>query len=117
MEEIPLGTVVALLGFGLGLVFGATAQRTNFCTMGAISDAVLMGDWNRFRAWLLAIAVAIVGTQGLQLGGLIDLSKSIYQTANLGWAGASGLLVILCFIFSRCHLFCCLPAPNAGPIK
>jgi uncharacterized membrane protein YedE/YeeE len=47
-----------------------------------------MGDWNRFRAWLLAIAVAMVGTQALSLSGLVDLSMSIYQMANLGWAGA-----------------------------
>ena len=58
MEEVPIGTLVAILRFGLGMVFGATAHRTNFCTMGAISDMVFMGDWNRFRAWMLAIAVA-----------------------------------------------------------
>ncbi|MDH3235745.1 MAG: YeeE/YedE family protein [Alphaproteobacteria bacterium] len=88
MDEISVNTLVAICAFGLGIVLGAVAQRTNFCTMGAISDVVLMGDWNRFRAWLLAIAVAVVGTQALQLSGLIDLSKSIYLTTNLGWAGA-----------------------------
>jgi len=38
MEDFPVGLLVAILGFGLGIVFGAAAQRTNFCTMGAISD-------------------------------------------------------------------------------
>lgn len=88
MEEIPLGIVVALLGFGLGLVFGATAQRTNFCTMGAISDMVFIGDKNRFRAWMLTIAVAILGSQTLHQLGAIDLNGSIYLSPNLGWAGA-----------------------------
>ena len=88
MEEIPLGTLVALLGFGLGLVFGATALRTNFCTMGAVSDMVFMGDLNRFRAWMLAIAVAILGSQALHLSGAVDLSESIYLAPSLGWAGA-----------------------------
>lgn len=94
MEGLPIKYVVATLGFVLGAAFGATAQRTNFCTMGAISDIVFMQDWNRFRAWMLAIAVAILGSQGLHLLGYIDLNKSIYLTTNFGWAGAivGGLL-------------------------
>ena len=44
-----------------GMVMGAVANKTNFCTMGAVSDWVNMGDTGRLRAWLLAIAVAILG--------------------------------------------------------
>jgi uncharacterized membrane protein YedE/YeeE len=88
MEDISVNTLVAMWAFGLGLVLGTVVQRTSFCTMGAISDIVLMGDWNRFRAWLLAIAVAMVGTQALSLSGLVDLSSSIYRMVNLGWASA-----------------------------
>ncbi|MSP97272.1 MAG: YeeE/YedE family protein [Betaproteobacteria bacterium] len=50
--------------------------------MGAVSDWVNMGDTGRMRMWLLAIAVAILGTNGLHLAGAIDLSKSIYQSPN-----------------------------------
>jgi hypothetical protein len=88
MEAVTAKTLVPILGFCLGLIFGATAQRTNFCTMGAISDIAVMGDWNRFRAWLLAIAVATLGSQGLHVAGLIDLNQSVYLTANFGWFGA-----------------------------
>ncbi|MSO85611.1 MAG: YeeE/YedE family protein [Rhodospirillales bacterium] len=88
MEELPVKYVVATLGLALGVVFGATAQKTNFCTMGSISDIVFMGNWNRMRAWLLAIAVAILGGQALHLAGLIDLNKSVYLTPSLGWFGA-----------------------------
>ncbi len=88
MEDLPITTVVASLGFGLGLVFGITVQRTNFCTMGAISDIVLMGAWNRFRAWMLAIAVAVLGSQALQVSATVDLGETIYLTTNLGWFGA-----------------------------
>ena len=88
MEEIPTGLIVVIMGFGLGIVFGATAQRTNFCTMGAISDIVTMGNFNRFRAWMLATAVAIVGSQALHLTETVDLTRSIYLSANLGWFGA-----------------------------
>jgi uncharacterized membrane protein YedE/YeeE len=94
MEDLPTIWIVAGLGFVLGMAFGATAQRTNFCTMGAISDMVFMGDLNRFRAWMLAIAVAILGSQAMHMGEMVDLDGSIYLTTNLGWAGAvlGGLL-------------------------
>lgn len=88
MPELPVNTLVSLLGFIAGIAFGATAQRTNFCTMGAISDAVYMQDYRRFRAWMLAIAVAVAGSQALHLAGAVDLNKSIYLTPNLGWLGA-----------------------------
>jgi uncharacterized membrane protein YedE/YeeE len=88
MDGLNVTTVVGLGGFAVGLVFGAVVQRTNFCTMGGISDLVLMGDGRRFRAWLLAIAVAIIGTQALYFAGIIDINKSIYLSPNLGWLGA-----------------------------
>src|SRR5213075_3430415 len=37
------------------------------------------------RMWLLAIAVAILGTHALQVAGLIDLAKSIYVRPNFTW--------------------------------
>jgi uncharacterized membrane protein YedE/YeeE len=88
MAELSVTTIVGLCGFIVGLVFGAVVQKTNFCTMGGLSDMVLMGDGRRFRAWLLAIAVAIIGTQALHFAGLINVDKSIYLSANLGWLGA-----------------------------
>ena len=80
-----LGAVVAWGGLILGFVFGAVANRTNFCTMGAISDVVNMGSWGRMRMWLLAIAVAILGTHALSLAGMIDLTKALYVRPNFTW--------------------------------
>ena len=71
--------------FALAFVFGAVGNKTNFCTMGAISDWVNMGDKNRLRMWLLAIAVALVGSSLLQLAGVVNLSKSIYPGPNFTW--------------------------------
>ncbi|MBM3354674.1 MAG: YeeE/YedE family protein [Betaproteobacteria bacterium] len=71
--------------FALAFVFGAVGNRTNFCTMGAVSDWVNMGDLGRMRMWLLAIAVALLGSSGLHLAGIVDLSKSIYQAPNFTW--------------------------------
>jgi len=88
MEDLPVTTIVGLMAFVAGAVFGAVAQVSNFCTMGALSDVVYIGDWRRMRAWLLAIAVAIIGTQAMVSAGFIDIGKSIYLTPNLGWLGA-----------------------------
>lgn len=78
---------VALWGFLVAVVFGAVANKTNFCTMGAVSDWVNMGDKGRLRAWFLAIGVAILGSQLMYLTGKVDLGKSIYLTSNFGWLG------------------------------
>ena len=78
---------VASLAFIIGIVFGAVANKTNFCTMGAVSDWVNMGAKDRLRAWLLAIGIAIVLSQGMQAYGLFDLGQSIYLTTNFGWLG------------------------------
>src|ERR1700676_2564553 len=76
---------VAWLAFALALVFGAVANRVNFCTMGAITDVVHIGDWRRMRMWVLAIAVAIAGAAALEEAGLIDLSRSIYTSKSVPW--------------------------------
>lgn len=88
MEEMEVGAVVAIAGFVLGGIFGATALRTNFCTMGAISDMVFMGNWNRMRAWLMAIAVAMLVSQAMHTLEIVDLGESIYLSTTFAWAGA-----------------------------
>ena len=94
MDELLVAHVVALWGFGIAMVFGMVANKTQFCTMGALSDWVNFGSLTRFRAWLLAMAVAIALSQAMQLMGWIDLSTTIYRNPSFGWLGNSvgGLL-------------------------
>ncbi len=86
MEEslVSASTIVGL-AFALGTVFGIVGNKVHFCTLGAVSDIVNMGDWNRMRMWMLAIAVAILGTAALQLAGAFDVTKSIYTGSRLIW--------------------------------
>ncbi|HRQ58764.1 MAG TPA: YeeE/YedE family protein [Azoarcus taiwanensis] len=84
-EPIIAASTIAWAAFVLGLVFGFVGNKTNFCTLGAVSDVVNMGDWTRMRMWLLAIAVAIIGTGALQLAGVFDASQSIYTGSRLTW--------------------------------
>jgi len=80
-----LAPYVAWGAFVLAFIFGAVGNKTDFCTMGAVSDWVNMGSLNRMRMWLLAIGVATVGSNALQLAGVVDLSKSVYPGPNFTW--------------------------------
>jgi len=80
-----LAPYVAWGAFALAFVFGAVGNKTDFCTMGAVSDWVNMGSLNRMRMWLLAIGVAILGANALQLAGVVDLAKSIYPGPSFTW--------------------------------
>ena len=84
-ETIVSAATIAWLAFAVSAVFGFVANRTGFCTMGAVSDVVNMGDWNRMRMWAIAIAVAILGTTALQMAGLFDAAQSIYTGSKLIW--------------------------------
>src|SRR6478609_554761 len=80
--------VVTSLAFVLAFVFGAVANKVNFCTMGAVTDVVNFGDWRRMRMWVLAIAVAITGAGVLAGLGLVDFSKTIYTNPSVAWVSA-----------------------------
>ncbi|MDG0832086.1 YeeE/YedE family protein [Roseateles saccharophilus] len=75
--------------FGLAVLFGALCQRTRFCTMGAISDVYTMGDWRRARMWVVAVAVAMLGFNGLVALGQLDPAASIYAGPRLLWLSAA----------------------------
>jgi uncharacterized membrane protein YedE/YeeE len=80
--------VLALGGLAIGMLFGAAVFATNFCAMGSLSDIHNFGDWRRFRAWILAGTIALIGAQLLQAGGVVVLDKSMYlASANVNWAG------------------------------
>ncbi|MGH1360643.1 MAG: YeeE/YedE family protein [Burkholderiaceae bacterium] len=83
VEVAALQDTVVWSAFGLAFVLGAVMNRTNFCTMGAVSDILNIGDWTRMRMWMAAIGVAIISTQGLAAAGLIDLSQSLYTGPNM----------------------------------
>jgi uncharacterized membrane protein YedE/YeeE len=71
--------------FILSVILGAVVNKTNFCTMGAVSDMVNMSDYGRFRAWLLAIAVATLGIGILEYLELVDVSSTFppYRDTSL----------------------------------
>lgn len=85
MLEYPVGARVAIAGAIIGTLLGFIMQRSNFCTMGSLSDINAFGDWSRFRSWVLAMAVAILSTQFLVYFDYVDMSRSIYTTSTFNW--------------------------------
>ena len=73
----------AILGFILGFI----VNKTNFCTMGAVSDWVNIGDLNRFKAWMLATAIAVLGVSILEFIDIINLdaSRPPYRDSVFFW--------------------------------
>ena len=69
----------------LGLAFGAIAQRTHFCTMGAVADVVNIGDWSRMRMWALAIGVAMLGFNAMVGLGWVKAANTLYAAPALLW--------------------------------
>src|SRR5438874_10878477 len=83
-----LATLVLWGAFVLSAAFGVIAQRTHFCTMGALADIVNIGDWTRMRMWVMAIGVAMIGFNLMVALGWLDASKSLYGGPRFLWLSA-----------------------------
>jgi uncharacterized membrane protein YedE/YeeE len=74
--------------FAITFVFGAIARKTNFCTMGALSDVFNMDSWVRMRMWAMAIGVAMIGFYGMAWLGWIQPFQTIYSSSHVLWLAA-----------------------------
>jgi len=76
---VPSGTtIVVYAGLVIGLVYGAVGLLSGFCLMSSLRGWWAQGDSRLVRSYALALGVAIVATQLLAGGGMVDLTKSIY---------------------------------------
>lgn len=87
-QVVALNTQVLWASFFLSTFFGAVANRTHFCTMGAVSDIFNMSDWTRLRQWGLAMGVAMVGFGSMAYLGVIDPTKVLYSSSRVIWLSA-----------------------------
>lgn len=71
-KRMPFGSFIsALSAIALGGALGFVLQRGRFCLNSAFRDIIFVKDVTMFRAYLLCVAVAIVGTNILDSTGLI----------------------------------------------
>ncbi len=87
-ELFALGHRVLWAAFLIGIAFGALVQRTGFCTMGAVADAVALGDTTRLRQWALAAATAILGFGCFAAVGWVSAPQTLYASTRWLWASA-----------------------------
>src|SRR5688572_4375021 len=79
---------VLLAIFTIAVGMGAVGQKTRFCTMGAVSDWVNMGDTGRMRSWVFAMAIALAAVTVFEVGGVLNLTRETfppYRTASFSW--------------------------------
>lgn len=84
---LDVTTNILLLAFLGGAVIGTVAHKTNFCTMGSVSDWINMGNTARMGSWFFSIATAIIGVLFLELVMSVPLDSTIppFRTANFAW--------------------------------
>ncbi len=74
-------------GLILGVLLGIVLQRSSFCARAALADAFDGKDKARLRAFVLAMAVTLLGTQLLAGMGLVDLAGTPYLRASVPLLG------------------------------
>ncbi|VAW64605.1 hypothetical protein MNBD_GAMMA08-841 [hydrothermal vent metagenome] len=86
--EYELDSLLLGGGLVLGVMFGAIVQKSGFCMSAVVSNFVLMRDCRQLHAFLIAIAIAVSGTQLLNFMGLVDIGESAYLAPKIDWLGA-----------------------------
>ena len=77
--------LVAWSGLVIGLAFGATAQASGFCLLRGLNHSWTAGDSRKLRAFALAMAVALLGSQGLAAFGVVSLGGALYLPPSASW--------------------------------
>lgn len=83
--NIEIYTIVNSLAFIVGIVFGAIAQKKQFCFSGSIKDYILTSSTKRAASVVAAMISAIIFTQIFAFIYHVDLQKSIYFKDNINY--------------------------------
>ena len=97
------GTVLAVGGALIGLLFGFFAQRSRFCLRAAVIDFWHGQFKDKLSIWLLAFSAAVIATQALVLWGGLDSSaaRQIAARGSLSGAIVGGLMFGIGMILTR----------------
>ncbi|HEV8436771.1 MAG TPA: YeeE/YedE family protein [Methylomirabilota bacterium] len=94
MDEVAWSLYVSALL--TGVVFGYVIQRGGFCLTRAISNAVLTRDMTILRAYVLALVVAMIGVNLLEITGAVDIPiRPLHWLANILGGALFGVGMIL----------------------
>ena len=86
--EVGIHNQLLVYVFGVAVILGAVVNKTNFCTMGAVSDWVNMGKTGRLWAWFSAIALAMIGVALFEGFSILSVDSTLppYRSAQLAWS-------------------------------
>jgi uncharacterized protein len=87
MLELP-PLAIAACGLVTGFLVGFAVRHARLCTFGALEAALIGGDWRRMKVFGLALAIAILTTQGLILTSLFDPARTTYVPLTTPWLAA-----------------------------
>jgi uncharacterized membrane protein YedE/YeeE len=85
LEEYEIYKIVNILGFVLGLMFGAVAQKCQFCFSGSIKDFMLTNSTKRGASVVVAMIVVIVATTFIAYINEIDLTATNFYKDNVNY--------------------------------
>ncbi len=90
-------------GFLIGALFGFFAQRSRFCLRSAVITFSRGKHDQTLAVWLFVFAMAVTGTQLLDVTGIIDVSQTKFLASAGSMSGAiiGGLLFGIGMILSR----------------
>jgi len=85
IEEYEIFEIVNIVALLMGVIFGAVAQKTQFCFSGSIKDYILISSNKRGVSVVMAMITAIVATYIVTLFYDIDLSETVWLRDNVNY--------------------------------
>ncbi len=103
LENLGEPAVAALAGVIAGIIFGTSAEQSQFCLRAAAVEVARASLGPRMAVWLLTFSTALLWTQGMNLSGMIDLGTSRWLSAPGTLSGAiiGGLVFGVGMILAR----------------
>jgi uncharacterized membrane protein YedE/YeeE len=85
LDDLEPSQIANICAVVIGLVYGAVAQKTQFCFSGSIKDFVLRKSTRRSASILTAMISAILFSQLLSYGYAIDFTTTIYLKPDINY--------------------------------
>ncbi|WP_321315144.1 YeeE/YedE family protein [Halarcobacter sp.] len=85
MSDFEVFEIVNILGFLLGLAFGAVAQKNQFCFSGSIKDYILTKSTMRGSSVVVAMLIGIISTFIVSSIYELDLTQTVYYKENINY--------------------------------
>lgn len=103
IERFGETTLLTAGGLLVGLVFGATAERSKFCLRSAVIEFSESSFGPKLAVWLLTFSAAVAATQVAVTSGVLDVSEArqLAATGSLSGAIIGGLMFGAGMILSR----------------